>query len=83
VTDQAGSDARRLAVAVLLAAVDGRDDDLHALLADADHAELAVAVAGLALAFGALMGEVPTDRRPVIRDYLAGRALDLVAWASS
>jgi hypothetical protein len=78
----AAHDARRLAVAVLLAAVDGRDDDLHALLAGADHAELAVAIGGLALAFGALMGEVPPDRRPLIRDYLAGRALDLVAWDS-
>lgn len=74
------ADARRLAVAVLLAAVDGRDQDLPGLLADADGDTLAVAVGGMALAVAAAVGEVPPERRAAIREHLAAWALDMAAW---
>ncbi len=80
-TDQArAAEARRLAVAAMLAAADGRDEDLHELLADADRDKLAVAVGGLALAVGAALGEVPPVRRAAVREHLATWALDLAAW---
>lgn len=74
------ADARRLAIAVMLAAVDQRDDDMHALLADADRAELAIAVGGLALMVAAVVEAVPSATRPSIREYLSARAMEMAAW---
>jgi hypothetical protein len=74
------ADARRLATAVLLAAVDGRDQDLHQLLSDADRDVLAVAVGGLAIAVSAALGEVPPERRATIREGLSAWALEMAAW---
>jgi hypothetical protein len=72
VTDEArAAEARRVAVAVILAAVDGRDQDLHELVADADRDMLAVAVGGMALAIVDALSEVPPERRAVIRQHLA------------
>ncbi|HZP26679.1 MAG TPA: hypothetical protein VFB90_06490 [Dehalococcoidia bacterium] len=70
-------EARRLALAVLLAAIDGRDEDLAALVAEAGRDELAVAVGGLAIAVGAALGEVPPERRAALRHGLAEHALDV------
>ena len=69
------AEARRAAVAVILAALDGRHDDLHILLADAGREELAIAVGGMALAVGAMSGELPPERRAEIREQLAHHAL--------
>ena len=66
-----------MAVAVVLAAVDGRDQDLHELLADADRDTLAIAVGGLALAVGQVLGEVPPERRAAWREQLSAWALNL------
>lgn len=66
-----------MAVAVVLAAADGRDQDLHELLADADRDTLAIAVGGLALAVGQVLGEVSAERRAAIREQLAAWALNL------
>jgi hypothetical protein len=74
------AEARRTAIAVLLAAIDGRDSDLHDLLADADCDTLAVAVGGMAIAVSAAFGEVPPGRRAALREYLAGCALDMAGW---
>ena len=80
-TDAArAAEVRRLAVAVMLAAVDGRDQDLHELLADADRDTLAIAVGGLALAVGGVLGEVPAERWAAIREELSAWALNLAAW---
>jgi hypothetical protein len=78
VTSKASAaEARRMAVAVVLAAADGRNQDLHQLLADADRDTLAIAVGGLALAVGAVLGEVPAERRAAIRGHLSAWALNL------
>jgi hypothetical protein len=71
------AEARRVAVAVILAAIDGRDNDLPQLLADADRDTLVVAVGGLAIAVGAALGEVHPDRRAELREGLAGCALTM------
>ena len=68
------AEARRVATAAMLAAVDGRDQDLHELLDDADRDTLAVAVGGLALAVGAAFSELRPKRRAALRGYLAGLA---------
>lgn len=70
-TDPGAPEARRLAVATMLAAVDGRDQDLHELLEDADRDALAVAVGGLALAVFAAFSELQPERRATLRGYLA------------
>jgi hypothetical protein len=69
------SEARRTALAVMLAVIDGRDSDLPQLLADADRDTLTIAVGGLAIAVGAALGELHPDRRAEIREYLAAWAL--------
>lgn len=71
--------ARRTAVAVLLAALDGRSDDLCALLAVAGREELQLAVGGLAIAVGAMAGEVPPERRAEIREQMAAHALSVAS----
>lgn len=71
------AEARRLAVAVSLAAIDGRDQDLHELLADADRDMLAVAVGGLAIMASAVLGEVPAERRAAVREHMSAWALNL------
>ena len=73
----AADEARRVAVAVILAALDGRDDDLCVLLADADWDVLALAVGGLALAVGAMAGELPPEKRAQIREMMARHALTM------
>jgi hypothetical protein len=73
------AEVRGLAMGVILAAVDARDADMHVLLADADRETLSVAVGGLALAVSAVLGEVPEERRAVIREHLAGWALEAAA----
>ena len=70
----------RVAVAVMLAAIDDRDDDLCALVAGADKDTLNVAVTGLALAVRLALSEAPADRRAFVRGYLAELALDAAAW---
>jgi hypothetical protein len=79
-TQASAAEARRLVVAVVLAAIDQRDEDLHELLADADREMMTVAVGGLAIAVGAVLGEVSPERRAEIREYLAGCALGMAAW---
>ena len=69
-----------MAVAVMLAAIDGRDQDLCDLLAGADQAVLAIAVGGLALAVGAAFAELPPERRAEIRGGLADQALAMAGW---
>ena len=71
----AAAEARRVAVAVLLAALDGRDDDVAILLADASREVLAIAGAGLALAVGAMSGELTPERRAEIREMMGAHAL--------
>jgi hypothetical protein len=72
VTGQArAAEARRLAVATMLAVIDGRDRDLHELLDDANRDTLAVAVGGLALAVGAAFSELAPERRVALRGGLA------------
>ena len=73
------AEVRQLAIGVILAAVDRRDADMHALLADADGETLSVAVGGLALAVAAALGELPEERRAVIREYMASWALEVAA----
>jgi len=74
VTDESkAAEARRVAVAAVLAAIDGRDQDLHDLLADADRDTLAIAIGGMALAVSAALGEVPLERRAVMCEQLSAR----------
>lgn len=72
-------EARRTAVAVLLAALDGRGDDLAVLVDGATPEELALAVGGMAIAVGAMSGEVSPERRAAIREMLAGHALTVAS----
>ncbi len=67
--------ACRLAVAVLLAGVDGRDQDLPELLAGADRDTLAVAVRGLALAVGDLHDLLTDADRDTLAIAVGGLAL--------
>lgn len=69
------SEARRVAVAVLLAALDGRNYDVAILLADASREVLAIAAAGLALATGAMASELTPERRSEIRTMMGAHAL--------
>jgi hypothetical protein len=77
--DQAAA-ARRLVLGVMLAVLDGRDDDVHQLLAGADRDMLAVAVGGVLLLAGAVLGEVPLERRAAVREHLASRAVTVAGW---
>lgn len=76
-TGPQAAEARRLAVAALLLALDGRHTDLPELLADADRGTLVVVVGGLAIAVGAALGEVHPDRRAALREGLADCALTM------
>jgi hypothetical protein len=80
VTDSHETEARRLAVAVMLAAIDQRDDDLTALLVNASREELQIAVGGLALAIGAVVGSEPPQKQAAIREHLAAQAMEMAAW---
>jgi hypothetical protein len=77
--DQAAA-ARRLVLGVMLAVLDGRDEDVHQLLAGADRDTLAVAVGGVLLLAGAVLGEVPPERRAAVREHLADRAVTVAGW---
>lgn len=70
-TEPQPAEAGRLAVAAMLAAVDGRQQDLHELLIEASQDTLAVAVGGLALAVGAAFAELRPERRAALREGLA------------
>jgi hypothetical protein len=74
------AEARRLVTGVMLAILDGRDDDVHQLLEDAEPDMLRVAVGGVLLLAGAAVGEAPPERRAAIREYLASRAVTLAGW---
>ena len=74
------AEARRLVLGVSLAVLDGRDDDVHQLLADADRDMLAVAVGGVLLMAGAVLGELPAERRAAVREHLASRAVAMAGW---
>ena len=63
-----------------LAAIDGRDQDLHDLLADADRDTLEIAVGGLTLLVAAALAQVPPEREAEIRGWLADRALTIAGW---
>jgi hypothetical protein len=81
VTGEAGApEARRLVLGVMLAVLDGRDDDVHQLLAGADRDMLAVAVGGVLLLAGAVLAEVPPERRAAVREHLANRAVTVAGW---
>ena len=69
------AEARRVVTAVILAALDGRDDDLNFLLTAADRDTLAVAVGGMAIAVGAMSGELSPERRADLREMMAAHAL--------
>jgi hypothetical protein len=73
------AEGRRVAVGAILAAIDGRDDDLYLLLAGADRDTLNVAVAGLAIVIRLALEEAPAKRRAFVRDYVAGCAIDAAA----
>jgi len=74
------AEARRLVTGVMLAVLDGRDDDVHQLLADADRDMLAVAVGGVLLLAGAALAEVPPKRRTDFREHMASRAVTMAGW---
>lgn len=65
---------------MMLAVLDGRDDDVHQLLADADRDMLAVAVGGVLLLAGAVVGEMPPERRAAVREHMASRAVTVAGW---
>lgn len=70
-TDPKATEARHLALSTILAAVDGRDHDLHELVDDADRDSLAVAVGGLALAVSDVISVLSPGRRAALRGHLA------------
>ena len=69
------TEVRQLAIGVLIAAADDRLEDVAVLLADADPMALAVAAGGLALAVGAVLAELPEERRAVLREQFGMLAL--------
>lgn len=70
------AEVRRFAIGVILAAADGRAEDMHLMLADADRDTLAVAVGGVAIALEHVLEELPAPRRAQLREQFGAWALE-------
>ena len=74
------AEGRRVAVAAMIAALDGRHTDIPALLAGADHETLAIAAGGLAILAGTIAQTAPPEWQATLREQLAGCAMTMAAW---
>jgi hypothetical protein len=74
------TEARRLAVAAMLSALDGRHTDIPALLADADHDTLVTAAGGLAILAATIARYGSPEWRAALREQLADCAMTIAIW---
>jgi hypothetical protein len=74
------AEARRLAVAAMLAALDGRGTDIPALLADADHDTLVTAAGGLAILAATIAHTASAEWQATLREQLADVAMTMAGW---
>jgi hypothetical protein len=80
VNDVQAVEARQLAVAAMLAALDERQADIPALLAGADHETLVVAAGGLAILAATIAQTAPAEWQATLRGQLADCALSMATW---
>ncbi len=72
VTGAQAAEARRLAVAAMLLALDDRHRDIPILLADTDQETLVVATGGLAILAATIVQTAPAEAQSALRADLAG-----------
>jgi hypothetical protein len=70
-------DGRRVALAAMLIALDGREKELPDLLAEADRETLIIAIGGVGIMVSTLVQVVPAEVQAEVRERLVASALEM------